>query len=127
MFFLYCLGSFSGLVAPADQVEHSMSPQGVGVVLDPHRCRLGGAQGVDAQQVGQGAVVDADGLGDLKEPDQLQPVQPLGTRLVAVDLRQPCIDRRVGRDEAVDVREPEVPAHGVHHRDDRGVHQPSVA
>jgi hypothetical protein len=44
-----------------------------------------------------------------------------------MDLRQPRIYRRVGADEAVDVGEAEVPAHGVHHRDDRGVHQPAVA
>jgi len=42
-------------------------------------------------------------MGDLEEPDQLQPVQSLGARLVAMDLRQPCVDRRVGRDQAVDV------------------------
>jgi hypothetical protein len=76
-------------------VEDPVTAQGVGVVLDPYRCRFGGAQGVDAEQVGQGAVVDADGLGDLKEPDQLQPVQSLSAGLVAMDLRQPCIDGRV--------------------------------
>ena len=32
-----------GLVALADQVEDPVSAQGVGVVLDPHRSRLGGA------------------------------------------------------------------------------------
>jgi len=71
-------------------------------------------------------VVDAEGLGDLKEPDQLEPVQSLGAGLVAMDLRQPRIHRRVGADEAVGVGEAEVPAHGVHHRDDRGVHQATV-
>ena len=86
-----------GLVALADQVQHPVPAQGVGVVLDPHRGRLGGAQGVDAEQVGQGAVVDGDGLGDLEEPDQLEPVQALGAGLVAVDLRQPRVDGRVGR------------------------------
>jgi hypothetical protein len=30
----------------------------------------------------------------------------------------------VGRDDAVDVGEPKVPAHGVHHRVHRRVHQP---
>ena len=44
-----------------------------------------GAQRVDAEQVGQGAVVHADGLGDLEEPDQLEAVQALGARLVLVD------------------------------------------
>ena len=45
-----------GLVALADQVEHAVSAQRFGVVLDPHRGRFGGAQRVDAEQVGQGAV-----------------------------------------------------------------------
>jgi hypothetical protein len=47
------------------------------------------------------AVVDGQGLGDLQEPDQLEPVQALGAGLVAVDLRQPRIHRRVRADEAV--------------------------
>jgi hypothetical protein len=34
-----------------------------------------GSQCVDPQQGGEGAVVDGDGLGDLEEADQLQPVQ----------------------------------------------------
>ena len=88
---------------------------------------LGALQGVDAQQVREGAVVDGDGLGDLEEPDQLGPVQALGAGLVAMHLRQPCVDRWVGADEAVDVGEPEVPAHRVHHRHDRGVHQSAIA
>jgi hypothetical protein len=57
------------------------------VVLDPYCGCFGGAQGVDPEEVGQGAVVDGQGLGDLKEPDQLEPVQALGAGLVAVDLR----------------------------------------
>ena len=76
------------------------------------------------EQVGQGAVVDGDGLGDLQEPDQLEPVQALGAGLVAVHLGQPGVDGRVGGDQPVDVGEPEEPADAVHHRDDRGVHQP---
>jgi hypothetical protein len=31
------------LVALADQVEHPVTAQGVGLVLDPHRCGFGGA------------------------------------------------------------------------------------
>jgi hypothetical protein len=31
-------------------------------------------------------MVDADGLGDLEESDQLEPVQALGAGFVAVDL-----------------------------------------
>jgi hypothetical protein len=62
-----------------------MAAQGVLVVLDPDRGGLGGAQGVAAQQVGQGTVVDGDGLGDLEEPDQLEPVQTLGAGLVGLD------------------------------------------
>jgi len=54
-------------------------------------------------------VVHAEGLGDLKKPDQLEPVQALGAGLVMVHLRQPRIDRRIARDQAVDVGEPEEP------------------
>ncbi len=64
------------LVALADQVQDAVASQGLGVILDPDRSRLRRAQGVDAEQVGQGAVVDGDGLGDLEEPDQLEPVRP---------------------------------------------------
>ncbi len=46
--------------------------------------------------------------------------------LVAVDLRQPRVDHRVGRDETIYVGEPEVATYCVHHRDNRGVHQPAV-
>lgn len=112
--------------ALADQVQHPVAPEHIGVVLDPHRCRLGGAQGVDPEQVGQRTVVDGDRLGDLEEADQLQPVQALGARLVPVDLREPGVHGRVGRDGAVDVREPEVAPDGVHHRVHRGVHQADV-
>ena len=51
---------------------------------------------VDPEQVGQGAVMDGESLGDLQEPDQLQPVQALGPGLVPVDLGQPGIDGGVG-------------------------------
>ena len=64
-----------GLVGLAHQVQHPVAPQGLRVVLDSDCGRLGGPQRVDAQQVGQGAVVDGDGLGDLQEADQLEPVQ----------------------------------------------------
>ena len=66
------------LVALADQVQHPVPAERLAVVLDPHRCSFGGSQRVDAEQVGQGAVVHRDGLGDLEEPDQLEPVQALG-------------------------------------------------
>ena len=72
------------LVALADQVQHPIAAQGVGVVLDPHSCRLAGPQRIDPQQVRQGTVIDGEGLGDLQEPDELQPVQSLGAGLVAV-------------------------------------------
>ena len=104
-----------------------MAAQGLGVVLDPDRRCFGGAQGVDAEQEGQRAVVDGDGLGDLEESDQLEPVQALGAGLVAVDLGKPCVDRGVGGDGAVDVGVAEEPADPVHHRDHRGVHQPGLA
>lgn len=72
-------------------------------------------------------MVHGDGLGDLEEPDELEPVQALGAGLVSVDLGQPGVDDGVGGDEAVDVGEPEVPPLGVHHRRDRGVRQAVVA
>jgi hypothetical protein len=71
--------------------------------------------------------MDRDRLGDLLEPDQLQPVESLGARFVAVHLRQPRVDGGVGWDDPVDVRESEEPANPVHHRDHGGVHQPAVA
>ncbi len=109
--------------ALADQVQHPVPAQGLGVVLDPHRSGLRRAQRVDAEQERQRAVVDGDGLGDLQEPDQLEPVQAVDAGLIAVDLRRPGMHGRVGRDQPVDVGEPEEPAHPVHHRDHRGVHQ----
>lgn len=71
-----------------------------------------------AEQVGQGAVVNGEGLSDLKEPDELKSVQSLGSGLVAVDLREPRVDGRVRHDEPVDVREPEEASDPMHHRDD---------
>lgn len=55
-----------------------MAAEGLGVVLDADSGGLGGAQGVDAEQERQRAVVDGDGLGDLEEPDQFEPVESLG-------------------------------------------------
>ena len=104
-----------------------MAAQGLGVVLDPHGRCFGGAERVDAEQVGEGAVVDGDGLRDLEEPDELEPVQSLGAGLVAVDLGEPGVDRRVGDDQAVDVCEPEEAADRVHHRVHRGGHQSARA
>ena len=75
----------------------------------------------------RGAVVDGDGLGDLEEADELESVQPLGSRLVAMDLREPGVDGRVGRDQAVDVGEPEEPADPVCHRVGRRRHQTGLA
>ena len=54
-----------GLVAFADQVQDAVSAEGVGVVLDPRGRGFRCAEGVDAEQVGQGAVVDGDGLGEI--------------------------------------------------------------
>jgi hypothetical protein len=108
-------------------VEHPVAAEGVGVVLDPHRGGFGGAEGVDTEQVGQGAVVHGQGLGDLEEPDQLEPVQPLSAGLVGVDLRQPGVDGGVSGDQAVDVRESEESTYPVHHRVDRGDPEPGFA
>ncbi|WP_041307246.1 hypothetical protein [Intrasporangium calvum] len=74
-------------------MQDAVPAQRVGVVLDPDRRRFGRSENVDAKQVGQGAVVHGDGLGDLQEPDQLEPVQALDAGLVAVDFRQPSVDR----------------------------------
>ena len=84
-----------------------MSAQRVLVVVDADGGGLRGAQGVDAEQVGQRAVVHADGLGDLQEPGQLESVQALGAGLVAVDPGQPGVDGWIGGDQSVDVREVE--------------------
>ena len=105
-----------GLVALADQAQDAVTAQRLPVILDPHSRRFGGAQGVDAEQVRQRAVVDADGLGDLQEPDQLKPVQALGAGLVALHLRQPGVHGGVGRDQPVDVRELEVATDTAQHR-----------
>jgi hypothetical protein len=88
-------------------MQHPMAAQGLAVVLDPHGGGFGCAQGVDAEQVRQGTVVNRNGLGDLEEADQLEPVQALSPCLVLVDLRQSGVDDRVGRDQAVDVGESE--------------------
>ena len=92
-----------GFVALADHMVNAVAGQGLGVVLDSHGGGLGGTEGVDAEQVSQRAAVDADGLSDLEEPDQLQAVQALGAGLVAIDLRRPRVDGWVGGDQAVDV------------------------
>jgi hypothetical protein len=86
-----------------------MAAHGLGVVLDAYRGGFRGPQSVDAQQVGQGAVVDGDGLGDLEEADQLKAVQAVGAGLVVVHLGQPGVDGGVGRGQPVDVGEPEEP------------------
>jgi len=92
------------LVALADQVQHPVAAQQrLGVVLDPHgRCFVR-AESVDAEQIGESPVVDADGLGDFEEPDQREPVQPLGAGLVGMDLRKSCIHGGIRHGEAVGV------------------------
>ena len=50
---------------------------------------------------------------------QLEPVQALSAGLVGVDLWGPGVYGRIGRDQPVDVGEPEEPANAVHHRVDR--------
>lgn len=45
-------------------------------------------QGADAEQKAQRTVMNGEYLGDLKEPDQFEPIQALGAGLVAVDLGQ---------------------------------------
>ena len=70
--------------------------------------------------------MDADGLSGLEEPDQFEPVEALGSGLIGVDVRETCVDRRLGDDQAVDMSKPEEPTDRVHHRHDRGVHEPAV-
>jgi hypothetical protein len=120
-------GHGRGFVALADDVKHPVSAHGVGIVLDPHRRGLGGAQGVNPEEKRQGAVVDGNGLSDLQEPDQLKPVQALGAGLVPVDLGKPGVHGGVAGDEAVDMGEPEEPADRMHACDHRGVHQAALA
>ena len=104
-----------------------MSTQCFAVVLDLYGRRLGRAQGIDAQQVGQRTMVHGDRLRDLQETDQLKTIKSLRAGLVVMDLREPCVDGRVGRDESVDVSEPEEPPHCVHRCVHRGVHQAAIA
>jgi hypothetical protein len=66
-----------GFVAFADQVQHPVTAQSLGVVLDPNGGCLAGTQGVDAKQVGQGTVVNGDRLCNLEEPDKFEAVQSL--------------------------------------------------
>jgi hypothetical protein len=83
-----------------------MASEGLGVVLDPHGCGFGGSEGVDGEQVGQGPVVNGEGLSDLEEPDEFEPVHSLGPGLVAVNFREARVNGWIGNDEPVDVREP---------------------
>lgn len=55
-------------------------------------------------------MVHANGLRNLEGPEQLRAVQTLGAGLITVDLRPPRVDRRVSRNQTVDVGEPEEPA-----------------
>lgn len=71
-------------------------------------------------------MVHGQGLGDLQESDELEPVESLGAGLVGVDLGQSGVDGRVGGDQAVDVRESEESPDGVQHGVDREVPQSSV-
>ncbi len=64
----------------ADWMQHLVAVYGLLVVLALDASGFGGAQCVDAEQVGQGAVAHGQGLGDLEEPDQLEAVQSLGAR-----------------------------------------------
>ncbi len=70
--------------------------------------------------------MDGDRLGDLQEPDQLEPVQPLGAGLIGLDPGEAGVDGGADGDQSVDVGEPEETADAVHHRVDRGVPQPRL-
>jgi hypothetical protein len=45
------------------------------VILDTHGGGFGGTDGVNAEQVGQRTAVHGQALGELEEPDQLEPAQ----------------------------------------------------
>lgn len=62
------------LGALADQVQDPVAAHRLGVVLDPDSSGRRRSQGIDAEQVGQSAVMHGQGLGNLKEADQLEPV-----------------------------------------------------
>ncbi|WP_170970268.1 hypothetical protein [Nocardioides jishulii] len=72
-------------------------------------------------------MVHGEGLGDLEEADELEPVESLRAGLVVLDLGKSCVDGWVGCDQTVDACEPEDAADAVHHRDDGGVHQTGFA
>lgn len=63
-----------------------MAAQRLGVVLDPDRRRLGCSQSVDPKEISECTVMDGDRLSDLKEPEELEPVEPLGARFIAMHL-----------------------------------------
>lgn len=54
-----------------------MSAKSFVIVLDPHRGCLGCAEGVDAEQERQRAMMNGERLGDLEEADELEAVQSL--------------------------------------------------
>jgi len=69
-------GHGSRLAALPDQVQDAVPAESLLVILDSHSRRLGRTEGVDAEQVGQRAVVHGQGLGNLEKPDQLEPANP---------------------------------------------------
>ena len=103
-------GHGGGLVALAHQAQDTVAAQGLGVVLDPHRRSL------DARSAF---------MPSRKASAPWWTVRVWATwrnrRFVAVNLRQPGVDRGIEGDEAVDVGVAEEPADTMHHRDDRGV------
>jgi hypothetical protein len=60
-------GDVGGEEVEAVAVTLSRARSQCSVVLDSDRGSLRSSKGVDAQQGGQGAVMDGDGLGDLQE------------------------------------------------------------
>lgn len=69
-------GMVAGLLPLPTRCRMRRGPQRLLIVLDPDCGGLGGAEGVYAEQVDERAAVRGDGLSDLKEADQLEPVQP---------------------------------------------------
>jgi hypothetical protein len=64
----------AGLVPLPTRCSTRWPSEGLPIVLDPDGGGFGSAQGVDAEEVGQRAVVHRDRLRDLEEADQLEPV-----------------------------------------------------
>lgn len=101
-----------GLVALADHLQHRVGAQSVGVVLDPPRGRFRCAQSVDAQKVGQGAVVDGDAWATWRNRSRSSRSSAWVRDSSRLTLGSRPQTAGVGADQAVDVGETEVAPDG---------------